>query len=380
MTADDGNSRVTDRLPKKKNGPPDDARVTDRLPRKKNQPFEASRITDRLPRKKNESSGEGRVTDRLPADRRSDRVTERLVRSREPSGSKPGSPRDIIDGRFQIEAGPLGKETGEAQVYKCRDLAAGETAAVKLYKPHIKPRKTFWPVWSISTIPAWSACAHTDGGGGRFYEVQEFCQGGDMTEIAPLSEERLNGYLGQIVQGLKFCHDQGVIHRDIKPQNLLFRDRERTQVAIGDFGISSVLPEGKSEQVTQTFMFFTLDYAAPEQLRLRKVGPAADFYSLGITVLFLLFGRSPFEGLVYHEIVDVHLRGAVPRPPGLSEWLELLLEGLLRRSPETRWGYEKVMAWLSGEPIIEEAHFDPRDSLSSPAGRPQPGADGQTSG
>ncbi|MFH1137142.1 MAG: serine/threonine-protein kinase [Pseudomonadota bacterium] len=321
-------------------------------------------VTDRLPRRgpAAPSDCDVRVTDRLPGADAARPDGERVTTRLEKPGAGPGPasipPRQLINGRFLVEDGPLGRETGEAQVFRCRDLHSGETVAVKLYRDHIKPKEDVLASLVNLDHPGLVGLRSYGWWDNRFFEVQEFCWGGDLTAVMPLPEKSLDGFLRQIVAGLKFCHDQGVIHRDIKPQNLLFRDQDRTQVAIGDFGISSILPEGKSEQVTQTFMFFTLDYAAPEQLRLRKVGPAADFYSLGVTLIHLLSGRPPFHDLVYHEIVDAHLRGDIPRPDGLSDWRLLLLEGLLRRSPEARWGYEKVMAWLSGEPMAEEAHYD----------------------
>ncbi|MEW5722304.1 MAG: serine/threonine-protein kinase [Thermodesulfobacteriota bacterium] len=323
MTGKDGKDRVTDRLPGA--GPARPARVTDRLPE----------TSDAEPK--------ARVTDRLDTMPRPETA---------PPPSWRVGPGQIVNGRYRLEEGPLGQDTGEAQVYRCLDRRTSEEVALKLYKPGLSPKPEV--VEGLHHLDHPNLVGLRDYGDweGRFYEVLEFCRGGSLADLAPLSEEKLKRFLSGMIEGLRFCHDQGIVHRDIKPNNFLFRDPGRTQVVIGDFGISSFLPEGRREKKTKTYMFFTVDYCPPEQLRLREVGSAADYYSLGITLIHVLMGTSPFASLDEDEIVDRHLRGQVPRPEGLSEQFSRLLEGLLRQNPQARWGYEQVGQWLRGESIV----------------------------
>ena len=345
--------RVTERLPER------EERITERLPQEGSE-----RVTERLP-----GSGEGRVTERLPEAPEGGGVTERLPdeEGREiPFKVIPAeAPRtgllksaEIVDGRYEVEEGPLADKTGEAELYRCLDHQTRETVALKYYRAEVTPKNEVLKSLVNLEHPNLVALRGYGQWGGHFYEVQEFCEGGGVTDLLPLSEADLKSWLGQMVSGLKFCHDHGIVHRDVKPGNLLFRDRERTQLVIGDFGISSFLAEEEGRQITRTYMFFTMDYASPEQLRLRQVSAATDYYSLGITLIHLFLGHTPFADLAYHEVVDAHLQGNVPIPEGLSDRFQTLLKGLLHKNADYRWGYDQVMAWLRDEPILEKVYFD----------------------
>lgn len=343
MSIDDGrhdNERVTDRLPDVGGDAPGgpgkvrpEVQVTDRLP-------DDSRINE------THELDNSRVTDRLPGlsePATPDEISHKIVH--EPSG-------EIIAGRYRILEGPVGRETGEAQVFICRDLRIDKQVALKLYKANLSPKRQVMDRLLNMDHPGLVGLRDYGEWGSRFYEVQEYCRGGCINDIAPLTEKQLTSWLGDIVEGVHFCHNRGIVHRDIKPTNILFRDEGRCEPVIGDFGISSFLEEGQGEKKTKTYMFFTIDYCPPEQLRLREVGPAADYYSLGITLIHLLLGASPFDGLTEDEIVDCHLRGRVLIPDTVSEDFKKMLRGLLRNNPQSRWGYKQVEAWLRSEPVF----------------------------
>lgn len=318
--------------------------------------------TQRLPGR-DRPGDRGRSTDRLPgqAEKHRDLTTEAATidnstlenaaellaawdKNLLPTG-------DVMAGRFQVLEGPIGEESGEAQVYRCLDLETMEEVALKVYKANLLPKREV--LENLVSLEHPSLVALRDFGhwDGRFYEVQEFCHGGCVLESMPFSGIDLENLVRPIISGLRFCHRRGVIHRDIKPSNLFYRDPQRKEPVIGDFGISSYLPEGDS-QVTRTFRNFTIAYASPEQLEYRQVGSATDYYSLGITLVHLARGHSPFKGLAYHEIVAAHLKGKIQYPDGLGERVGLLLRGLLRKDPHNRWGYDQVMAWIQHEPIL----------------------------
>ena len=354
---------------------PDDPGRTQRLPR-------GGVSTQRLPGRQGTPGDPGRNTAESGA---TQRLPDQTASPVEPETVDPGAtqrldrrpglePRpwdtgvlaagEVVDGRYRVEEGPLGGPSGEGQVFKCQDLSTGETTVLKFYKIDLSPKKQVMENLLNLDHPNLVGLRAFGQWAGRFYEVQEFCRGGSAEDLMPLDPARLDDLLSQISSGLKFCHDHGIIHRDIKPANLLFRDPEKKDLVLSDFGISSYLPEGGS-QVTQTFMFFTVDYASPEQIQFRRVGPAADYYSLGITLLHLLAGRSPAADLAYHETVAMHLAG-VPLPEGLTDRAARLIQGLIRRDPDRRWGHNQVRAWLAGEeilrddgrPDVEEAYYD----------------------
>ena len=139
-----------------------------------------SRITDRLPPKSPASHGGGdRVTERLPraADKHpvDGRVTTRLEKKTAGPGLATESrPRRLVDGRFLVEDGPLGRETGEARVYRCRDLHTGETVAVKLYKAQVKPKEDVLASLVNLDHPGLVGLRSYGWWEERFFEVQEF--------------------------------------------------------------------------------------------------------------------------------------------------------------------------------------------------------------
>jgi len=202
MTRDiQGNGRATDRLPD-----PERA-VTDRLD------SEYRAVTDRLPGSPRPGTGE-HVTDILP--RRAGPGTGALSRL----GIGPG---DLLADRYLVEQGPLAPITGEAEIFRAMDRLADEEVIIKFYLPNVVPKKEVLDrllnlnhphIVSLRGYGEWK---------GRFFEVMEVCKGGSLAGLAPYTEDQLREYLRQIITAMKYCHDQGIIHRDIKPDNIFFK-------------------------------------------------------------------------------------------------------------------------------------------------------------
>ena len=134
------------------------------------------------------------------------------------------------------------------------------------------------------------------------YLVMEFVDGASLQDIisrsGPLSPERAAHYIKQAAQGLQHAHEAGLVHRDIKPGNLLL-DRTGT-VKVLDLGLARFFEPGK-DNVTERYdeknaVLGTADYLAPEQARGDAVDIRADIYSLGATFYFLLTGRGAVRG------------------------------------------------------------------------------------
>ena len=324
--------------------------------------------------------GDAAVTRRLPAEHALDashleqQVTARLRDEAVlMSVLQLGAGVQIAD-RYRVQEGPLGGVSGEAEIYRCLDERSGAQVVIKLYRHNLAPKQEVLKVLlglnhadivSIKDYGSWT---------GRFFEAMEFCEGGSMADIMPLSEQCLREHIGQIINGLRYCHRQGIIHRDIKPNNLFFRDAERRQSVLGDFGISSILdPDNEGVRVTQTAANLTLDYAAPELLDGHKVGPKTDYYSLGVTLIHLLLGYSPFRNMSNTDILVAHLRGRIERPQQLSAGFEQLLCGLLQINPDNRWGYRQVLAWLQGQPVVRDDGSDWREQALPASNTGYPG-------
>ena len=139
----------------------------------------------------------------------------------------------------------------------------------------------------------------------------------------------------QMASAMTYAHDQGVIHRDLKPGNVMIVG---TQVKIMDFGIARIMD---SETLTTTYAFLgTPLYAAPELQLKTQVGPAADRYSFGVMLFELIAGRPPFQGETPFQIMDQHRQAALPDlarlRPATPAALVDLVGRLTRKDPAQR--------------------------------------------
>ncbi len=150
--------------------------------------------------------------------------------------------------------------------------------------------------------------------------------------------QRASHLLRQICAGLSAAHKQGIIHRDIKPQNVLV-GRDGT-VKIVDFGLASITHDAGSRLTRSGFIVGTPQYMAPEQIKGGKIDPRTDIYSLGVLFYELLVGKPPFEGDTAVNIIYQHLQDAPEPPsklvPGLPEWVDRMVLHMLEKVPDRR--------------------------------------------
>jgi serine/threonine-protein kinase len=177
--------------------------------------------------------------------------------------------------------------------------------------------------------------------GGMSYIVQEYVEGETLKDLirreSPLDPRRAITIALQILAALRVAHQQGVIHRDVKPQNILMQPDGKLKVA--DFGIASA--GGDTEMTEAGSIVGTAQYLAPEQARGLTVGPPADLYALGIVLYEMLSGRVPFEG---DSAVNVALRHVQEAPEPLTERnplvpvaLESVVMRALAKDPRQRY-------------------------------------------
>ena len=197
-------------------------------------------------------------------------------------------------------------------------------------------------------------------------------------ELARLGDE--------VCAGLAHAHEHGVIHRDIKPHNILLDENGHAKVT--DFGIARALD---TTQATRTGFFLgTALYSSPEQLQGRKVTPKSDIYSLGTTLYQAAAGEPPFAGQTPIEIASQHV-SKIPTPPRerraeVSETMEALILSCLAKDPDDRPTAEEVRSRLGAEirntaatqaqpaASVGAAHASAAPLPPPPAGRP--GGDG----
>ncbi|MFJ7200599.1 MULTISPECIES: serine/threonine-protein kinase [unclassified Streptomyces] len=189
----------------------------------------------------------------------------------------------------------------------------------------------------------------------RFYLVMELVEGRSLGALLA-AEERLGAeqvarIAGQAAAGLAAAHRQGVVHRDIKPGNLML-DAEGS-VKIGDFGIAQFVDDPSAALTTTGQIVGTSLYLAPERALGRTAGAASDMYSLGCVIYQLLLGDPPFRSDTATATLYQHVDTApVPlrqRGVDLSPAFDSYLLGLLAKQPEDRPGAQQVAEWFQSD-------------------------------
>ena len=262
---------------------------------------------------------------------------------------------DIVKGIYKITQ-RLGHPSGEAYVYLGECLSDKKNVVIKLYHEGFSAKEDI--VKALVRITHEDIINVIDYGTeqGQFYEVMEYAEGGTLMERLAensFSEKELIEYvIPEVANGLKFCHEHkpSIIHRDIKPGNIFYRDKDKTDIVLGDFGISSMLDHEFTVKKTKGAL--TPDFAAPELFGYEGehyVSKEIDYYALGITLIYLYLGKSPFYGLSNLQIMTKHTTERILPPDPLSDRFKKLLSGLLTKERKKRWGASEIERWLNGE-------------------------------
>lgn len=171
---------------------------------------------------------------------------------------------------------------------------------------------------------------------GHIYISMEYLEGGDLKpriEAGMTPKEALE-ILTTIGEALEVAHKKGVIHRDVKPGNILFR-QDGTPV-MADYGIAKDF-ERKTDVTVDGTVIGTPDYLAPEQARIEPVDGRTDIYGLGIIFYEMLTGKKPFDGESAVHIVFKHLNEPIPELPGALVMYQPLLEKMTAKDPADRF-------------------------------------------
>ena len=175
--------------------------------------------------------------------------------------------------------------------------------------------------------------------GGRPWMAMRLVTGGSLAERvrrSPLSPAETAAVLRDVTAALDYAHDRGVVHRDVKPANVLLDEAGRATLA--DFGIARML-EGSSVATATGLIQGTPSYMAPEQAMGAKVDRLADVYALGIVAFECLTGRVPYTGTTPVAILMKHVQEPVPEPTEaeVAPVLTAVLRRCLAKTPAERW-------------------------------------------
>jgi len=263
------------------------------------------------------------------------------------------NPGDVIHDRYRVEE-CVGRGSF-AEVHRATDLILERDVALKLMFPSVKAAAKRDPeelrkelilrfqrealalakLREPNTVGMYDFGATPDG---IFFMAQEYIPGRTLKQMVReegrIEPIRVAKILTQALTSLREAHAYGLLHRDIKPGNIMVFDYlgERDLVRVVDFGIAKAMQEG--ETLTQAgILMGTPRYVAPERLETKDLGPASDIYSLGMCGLYLLTGEEPFKGKKGMEVLraqaeptSLEVPDDIPMPDDLKQVVDKMLQ------------------------------------------------------
>jgi len=267
---------------------------------------------------------------------------------------------DVLGGRYRIVR-LLGRG-GMSDVYEAFDESTGNDVAIKIVRssdPEFGRRLAQEArVLESFEHPGLIRLLDIGAVGGEDYLVMELIAGQTLAETlreGALTSRETADLGARLADALAYVHERGVVHRDVKPSNILLS--ASGDAWLGDFGIAR-LHEAPTMTATGTTMG-TVSYMAPEQLENHQVGPAADIWSLGIILLECLTARRVYEGTP-SEVLARRLAGPVVLPAELPVPWKLVLTGMLTQRADQRLEGFEVAALLATRAY--DAPWSPPDS------------------
>ena len=272
-----------------------------------------------------------------------------------------------VGGRYRIEE--LAAMGGIASVFRARKLATGEDVAIKVLHPDAEELPELIARFQREAVagrhiyhPNVAAVYEADQlDDGSFYMVMEYIRGGTLRQLidkGPVPPLRAVRITLQLAAALNAAHDMGIIHRDVKPLNIMILDGAEERVQLIDFGLAKVPVEqlaiaqedGRRSLTNAGVVFGTVAYMAPEAaLGMRSVDKRSDLYALGVILYEMLAGKHPFSATQPAALFAQH-RAELPPPiaersPGVEvpAALEAVVRRLLEKDPDARFPHARAL-------------------------------------
>ena len=239
---------------------------------------------------------------------------------------------------------------GQAKVYLATQESFGRKVAIKVLLPQyaessefaerfLREAKTVSSLSHPHIIPVYDFGQAN----GSYYMVMEYLPAGDLKAriSAGLSEVEALEIIAQLAHALHLAHDKGFVHRDVKPENVMFR--EDGSAVLTDFGIARL--QSGANQVTMVGQVVgTPKYMSPEQVQARQLDGRADMYSLGIMFYEMLAKRVPYDHADFTTLAVMHCKDPIPALPGRFRRYQRLFERMVEKEPEKRFASMQELA------------------------------------
>jgi serine/threonine protein kinase len=286
-----------------------------------------------------------------------ERITAQRKEASIPHRLSPGDSVILSGDSYSVDS--VVSSGSEAELYVVS--RGGVRFAAKLYRPGFSPNSVVLPsLFKISDeriVRSFQSGTASFSGGSAPYELMEYCPFGATSgkaykgRTAELLEIAL-----QIGKAISVCHESHIIHKDVKPANILIKQEFPVKVCLCDFGIADILKPGQKDIITSQSR--TAIYAAPEVYdsdtsimldgkTLCKITPSADYYSLGMTLLSLWMGEKSFSSKE-EELAFQKRQGRITIPRDMPSVLANVVKGLTDPDAGKRWNYLRLDSELSG--------------------------------
>ncbi len=260
----------------------------------------------------------------------------------------------VVCDKYKIQ-NQLEVTSGEADLFVCTD---GDTQYVsKIYKRKFAIKQEVIDALLKIDSPYVAKIYETGSYHGYPVEILPYYENGSLQGRLFSEDTLIRSVIPCVNEGLHALHEVGIIHKDLKPSNIMANSDGETYSII-DFGISSVIEGGNTVLVTKTGM--TPEYSAPETFK-NLFLIESDYYSFGITLFELLCGYTPYANMQPDEIEQYVSVQRIPFPPEISPLLQDFISALTyydisnrnnKNNPNRRWTYEEVKMWLDGEALV----------------------------
>ncbi|WP_027863474.1 Stk1 family PASTA domain-containing Ser/Thr kinase [Marmoricola sp. URHB0036] len=260
----------------------------------------------------------------------------------------------VLDGRYRV--GPKIARGGMATVYEATDLRLDRTVAVKVMHEGLVDDEEFVSRFQREARAAAKLAHHnvvavfdTGDDHGTLFLVMEYVPGLTLRDLirkeAPMSPAKALAMIEPVLSALAAAHDAGILHRDVKPENVLLADDGRVKVA--DFGLARAINSETQHTATGGVLIGTVSYLSPELVVNGKADARADVYAAGVLIYEMLTGHKPHQADSPIQVAYKHVHEDIPAPsastPGIPPYVDALVARATARDTALRPADARVL-------------------------------------